>query len=310
MADKASPVLEVKGLTKDFGDFRAVDNVSFSIPRGKIIGFLGPNGAGKTTTIHMLLGSTTPAAGEIRYFGKDFYTHRAASLSKINFTSAYIKLLGWITVEENLRVFANLYGIRNKEKKIKELADYMEIQPLMKKLFWDLSAGQKTRVTIVKALLNDPELILMDEPTASLDPDIADKVLTLVENLRKDRNVSILFTSHKMDEVTRICDRVVFLQQGKVIAEDTPKNLVDAMKGTRLQLTFTNPKKEITSALDGMDLEHTFQGQHIVSVVVNEPDIPKVLFDLSKKGIWMSNIDIQKGNLEDVFLHIARENKS
>lgn len=153
----AEPILEVKNLVKDYGTFRAVDDISFSVQKGKIVGFLGPNGAGKTTTIHMLLGITSPTAGEISFFGKEFENNKKYILQRINFSSAFNTLQGRITVWENLVVFAYMYGIKNPKKKIMELIPYFEIEPLLNKRYLDISAGQKTRVNIIKSLLNDPK---------------------------------------------------------------------------------------------------------------------------------------------------------
>jgi ABC-2 type transport system ATP-binding protein len=299
-------VLEVKNLTKDYGSFRAVDHISFSLSRGKIMGFLGPNGAGKTTTIHMLLGLSKPTAGEIAYFGKNFYSHREESLRRINYTSAYNQLQGRISVIENLNVFAELYAINNPKKKIGELSEYLEIQDLFNKSFWDLSAGQKTRVNIVKSLLNDPEVLLMDEPTASLDPDIADKTMSLIERIQKERNISILFTSHKMDEVERLCDRVLFLQNGKIFADDAPENLTKNIKHSNLSLVYRDSKDLVEKYLIEQSLKHTFKPHNGVDILLDEQLIPKTLFGLSQEGIWISDIEIQKPNLEDLFIYIAR----
>src|SRR6266498_3929052 len=183
----SEPILQVSNLVKDYGSFRAVDGISFSVNRGKIVGFLGPNGAGKTTTIHMLLGITTPTSGNISFFGKDFITHKKPILNRINFTSAFNTLQGRITVWENLVVFAYMYGIKDPKKKLARVIEYLAIEDLLKKRYMDLSAGQKTRVNLVKSLINDPEIILMDEPTASLDPDIADKTLSFIEQMKKER---------------------------------------------------------------------------------------------------------------------------
>lgn len=299
-------VLEVKNLTKDFGSFRAVDNISFSIPRGKITGFLGPNGAGKTTTIQMLLGLNKPAGGEIFYFGKNFFNHREESLHRINYTSAYSSLQGRITVLENLKVFALLYAIDNTQQKIEELSELLEIADLHNKIFWDLSAGQKTRVNIVKSLLNDPEILLMDEPTASLDPDIADKTLALIERLQQERNLSILFTSHKMDEVERICNTVIFLQNGKIYAHDTPENLTKNITHSHLSLTYRDKREVIEEYLKEQALQYEVKPHNGIIIQLDEQLIPKTLFGLSQKGIWISDIEIHKPDLEDLFLLIAR----
>lgn len=168
MFSMSNPILKVDNLVKNYGSVVAVDDISFEIPRGKIIGLLGPNGAGKTTTIQILLGITLPTSGKISYFAKDFFTHRGFCLQRINFASAFNTLQNRITVWENLLVYAYLYGLQNPKEKIIKLLEYFEIPELLHSRYQDLSTGQKTRINFVKSLLNDPELILMDEPTALL----------------------------------------------------------------------------------------------------------------------------------------------
>lgn len=303
-----SAVLQVSGLTKNFGAFCAVDQISFSVPKGKVVGLLGPNGAGKTTTIHMLLGVTLHTAGTIEYFGKNFLTHREAILQRINFASAYNTLQGRISVWENLLVFAGLYSIPGPKRKIMELVDYFEVRPLLDERFWNLSAGEKTRVNLIKSLLNDPELILMDEPTASLDPDIADKTLSLIEGLRRTKNLSILYTSHNMDEVTRVCDWVIFLDHGRIVAEDTPLGLTKRITTATLKLTFDGKKAAVQKFLAARGLSFTFSTPSTVSITTEEHRIPELIFSISKTGVWITDMDIKKPTLEDVFLHIARGN--
>jgi ABC-2 type transport system ATP-binding protein len=299
-------ILEVKNLTKQFGSFTAVDSISFSLKKGKVLGFLGPNGAGKTTTIHMLIGVTTKTSGDIEYFGKEFYKNRQYCLQRINFASAFNTLLGRISVMENLLVFAQLYSVKNPKNKINELLEYFEITQLADQRYWDLSAGQRTRVNIVKSLINDPELLLLDEPTASLDPDIADKTLTLIEDLKKTRRISILFTSHNMDEVTRICDEVIFLHDGKIVVKDTPLNLTKKVGTAQLQLTFEGSKKDFEDYLKKHENSYTFLNKNIILIDTEEKQIPKLIFGISKTDIYITDIEVKKPTLEDVFLDIAR----
>lgn len=303
-------ILEVKNLTKRFGKFTAVDDVSFSLQKGEVLGLLGPNGAGKTTTIQMLTGITLKTQGKIEYFGKDFDNNKQYCLQKINFTSPYNTLQGMISVWENLLVFAYLYGLKNPEAKIKELTSYFEIEELLKKRFQNLSTGQKTRANITKALLNDPELILMDEPTASLDPDIADKTLSLIEKLRKQRGLSILYTSHNMDEITRICDNVIFLDRGQIIAHDTPLGLTKRVKEAELRLIFDADKKTVAEFINKNSYTYYFKNDNTLIVNLNEKDIPKIIFGLSKEKVWITDIEIKKPTLEDFFLQIARGGKN
>lgn len=218
-------VLSVKGLTKHYDSFVAVNNIDFEIKRGEIVGLLGPNGAGKSSTIQMLLGLLTPSAGKIEYFSKDLDTHRLEILRKINYLSAFNTLQNKVTVEQNLRVFAMAYGVSKPSQKISELLDYFGVAHLKHEIYLNISAGQRTRVNLAKAFINDPELVLMDEPTASLDPDIVDKVLGMIEQFKREKQLSILYTSHNMPEVERICDRVIFLSHGKIVREAAPKDL-------------------------------------------------------------------------------------
>jgi len=219
-------VIETKNLTKDFGGFRAVDNLDLKIEKGKITALLGPNGAGKTTTIQMLLDIVTPSVGDIKVFGLPLSGNKEEILSRINFSSPYVSLPGNLTVRENLLMFARLYGKRNAKEKIVELARTFEIEQYLDKMTVSLSTGQITRVNLAKAFINDPELLLLDEPTASLDPDIADKTLTILQKMQQEKGVTILYTSHNMQEIERICQWVVFINHGKVREEGTPADLV------------------------------------------------------------------------------------
>src|SRR3989339_1705930 len=302
-------VLQIKNLTKQFGSFTAVNNISFDLKEGEILGLLGPNGAGKTTTIQMLLGITTPTTGTIHYFDKDFFKHSQYCLSRLNFTSAFNNLQGRNSVWENLQVFANLYNVENYIPKIKKLINRFEMEDFVYKRYFDLSTGQKTRANFIKALINDPKIILMDEPTASLDPDIADKTLTFIEELRKERLITILYTSHNMSEVTRICDRVIFMDKGLIVAQDTPLGLTKRIQVAQLRLTFNDKKDVVIKYLENEHLDYRFDGAHVVYVTTEEKSLPKIIFDLSKEGIWMTDIEVKKPTLEHVFLQIARGEK-
>lgn len=225
-------IIEVKDLVKEFGKTRAVDGLSFDVEEGAITGLLGPNGAGKTTTIQMILDLITPTSGSISVFGMDLRHHRETVLSRLNFSSPYVSLPGNLTVWENLATFARLYGVSDVRGKISELADFFEIRDFLPKLTSNLSTGQLTRLNLTKALLNSPTLLLLDEPTSSLDPDIADRTRLLLKRIQKERGVTILYTSHNMAEVEEICDRIIFIQTGKLKDEGTPEELV-AKYGSR-----------------------------------------------------------------------------
>lgn len=221
-----SQLLTVNNLTKQFGEFKAVDNISFGLEEGEILGFLGPNGAGKTTTIQMVLGLIKPTHGEISLFGKDLQKHREEILSMVNFSSAYVSLPGNLKVWENLYTFARLYGVKDYKKRILHLSEFFEITPLLNKMYASLSSGQATRVNLTKALLNSPKILFLDEPTASLDPDIADRVRKYLKKIQKEQSVTILYTTHNMSEVEELCDRAIFINEGKIVTQGNPQKLI------------------------------------------------------------------------------------
>ena len=222
----SGPVIEVNGLAKHFKTVTAVDGVSFAIPGGQITGLLGGNGAGKTTTISMLLGLLVPSAGQIRVFGEDMLRHRYRVLPRVNFSSPYVDLPHRLTVHENLMVFAGLYSLRRPGERIAELAGALELTELLSRKTGSLSSGQKTRVALAKALLNRPELLLLDEPTASLDPDTADWVRTYLERYARETHASILLASHNMAEVERLCADVLMMKTGKIVDRGAPTALI------------------------------------------------------------------------------------
>ncbi len=222
-------LVQVENLTKRFGDFIAVDRVSLGIERGEIVGMLGPNGAGKTTTIHMILGLITPSAGSIRIFGRSMATHRDEILARMNFTSPYVAFPFRMTVRENLDVFARLYGVRNPKRRIEEMLERFDVARLRDKPIARLSSGENTRVGLAKAMLNEPELLLLDEPTAYLDPEIASQVKEILLEAQRERGMTILYTSHNMAEVEQLCRRIVFLNRGRVIACGSPIEVTHAI---------------------------------------------------------------------------------
>ena len=222
-------VIEVENLTKRFGDFTAVEGVTFDVGAGEIIGMLGPNGAGKTTTIHMILGLTTPSAGEVRIFGKSMRSHRAEILAEMNFTSPYVSFPFRLTVLENLLVFARIYGVARARARIDEMLELFDITALRDKPIARLSSGENTRVGLAKAMLNDPRLLLLDEPTAYLDPEVAYRVREVIVRAQRERGATILYTSHNMAEVEEMCSRIVFLNHGRTIAIGSPIEITHAI---------------------------------------------------------------------------------
>ncbi|MFQ5586176.1 MAG: ABC transporter ATP-binding protein [Thermodesulfobacteriota bacterium] len=231
-------VVEVRNLTKEFNGVRAVDAISFDVYGGEILGILGPNGAGKTTTLQMLLGVTTPTGGRIRLFGLDSASHREEILKRVNFSSSYLSMPYSLTVFENLLVFAGLYGIDRPRERIVDLLRTFEIEELRNQTVRKLSSGQVTRIGLAKALLNEPTILFLDEPTASLDPDMADKTRRLLRWIRDERGISIIYTSHNMREMEEMSDRLIFLDRGRIIAEGRPDRLLDTFAGKDLEELF------------------------------------------------------------------------
>ena len=240
----SNSVLTVSKLTKRFGSFTAVDEVSFEIRPGEILGLLGPNGAGKTTTIQMLLGVVTPTSGSIEAFGLDLSTHREAVLQQINFSSTYIAMPQSLTVEENLWVVARLYGLTDIASRVGRIVKKLEMEEFRQKVTRKLSSGQMTRLTLAKALLTAPRLLFLDEPTASLDPDIAYKIRSILKEERRSSGLSILYTSHNMREMEEMSDRIIFLQRGRLVAEGTAQAIVDRFGKADLEEVFLNLARE------------------------------------------------------------------
>ncbi len=238
MATADDIILEARDLTRVFDDVTVLDRFNFQLHKGEVLGLLGANGAGKTTAMNMLLGLTTPTSGSIYAFGLDLQSHRIPILRRTNFSSAYTALPGNLLVWQNLLVFAGIYGVPNAKKKIQELLELFEIADLRKRVTGQLSAGESTRVNLCKSLLNDPDLLLLDEPTASLDPDIADKVRKTIRKVQSERGISILYTSHNMRDIEEVCDRVIFLHKGKIVAEGTPSDIVSRSEQSNLEDVF------------------------------------------------------------------------
>ncbi|HEY9721428.1 MAG TPA: ABC transporter ATP-binding protein [Oscillatoriaceae cyanobacterium] len=219
-------ILETENLTKRFGDFTAVAGIDFAIRRGEILGLLGPNGAGKTTTIQMLLALITPTAGRITVFGQDLAKHRERILQRVNFSSTYVQLPFTLSVRENLMVFGRLYGVRPLRPKVEQLLRDFDLLGMAERQTKSLSSGQLTRLHLAKALLNDPELLYLDEPTASLDPDTADRMRQHLKRVREERGLAMLYTSHNMREMEEMCDRLIFLYKGRILLEGTPREVI------------------------------------------------------------------------------------
>lgn len=239
MSDATVEVIDLKKIYSPWRNpVNALKGVSFSIAKGEVFGILGANGAGKSTTLNILIGLLTPTSGEVKIFGKDFLRYEEDIKSRMNIATAYADLGNNLTIYRNLKVYALMYGLKDYEKKIKDLMQQFGIAHLRSKWFGDLSAGEKTRVNLCKSLINDPELLLLDEPTASLDPSIAARVRELLLELQKKRKLTIIITSHNMLEVEQMCDRVALLDKGQIYRIDTPVNLQKFLKVPSMEEVF------------------------------------------------------------------------
>ncbi|MBW4093603.1 MAG: ABC transporter ATP-binding protein [Proteobacteria bacterium] len=230
--------IRVEGLTKRYGTTLAVDGIDFAVAPGTTLGLLGGNGAGKTTTIAMLLGLLIPTAGTIRMLGHDMARDRFTALARMNFSSPYVSLPARLTVAQNLRVYGHLYGVPRLEQRIDELAAELDLADLLARPAGQLSAGQKTRVALAKALINRPEVLLLDEPTASLDPDTGDWVRTWLERYRAESGCTILLASHNMAEVERLCSQVLMLKRGRIVDRGSPAELLGRYEREGLEEVF------------------------------------------------------------------------
>ena len=237
--------IEINNLNKKYKNTLAVKNINFKIKKGSIVGLLGPNGCGKSTTIGMMLGLIKPTSGGVIINNKNIENNRTDLLQKINFISPYIKLPKKLTIEENLKVYGRMYGVKNLNEKIAELTEKLNLTEFKKRKTGELSSGQKNRVSLAKALINDPEILLLDEPTASLDPDVGDYVRSIIEKFSSDNKKTILIASHNMDEVERLCDEVMMMKNGEIIDKGKSSDLVDKHGRKNLEEVFLKIVREI-----------------------------------------------------------------
>jgi ABC-2 type transport system ATP-binding protein len=234
----AAPVIKVDNLVKRYGDTVAVAGISFAVERGVTAALLGGNGAGKTTTLSMLLGLLLPTEGSVEMLGEDVLRHRYRILPRINFSSPYVDLPHRLTVRQNLSVYARLYGLTHRRERIAQLAEDLQITRFLDRPAGKLSSGQKTRVALAKALLNEPEVLLLDEPTASLDPDTGDWVRSYLEDYRARTGATMLLASHNMGEVERLCSQVMMMKSGLIVDRGSPDELIDRYGRTNLEEVF------------------------------------------------------------------------
>ena len=231
-------LVEVKNIKKNYGKNEAVKGISFNIKEDEILGLLGPNGSGKTTTIGMLLGLLKPTSGEIFINGQKLEGNRIEILEQINFISPYIELPKKLTVKQNLTVYGKLYKINNINERIEFLSEKLRLEDLLNSITGELSSGQKNRVSLAKALINEPKVLLLDEPTASLDPEVGDFVRSFLENYKKEKKISILLASHNMNEVTRLCKSILMMKDGIIIDKGNPEELINKHGRKNLEEVF------------------------------------------------------------------------
>ena len=238
--------IEIKNLNKNYNNILAVKDLNFKINKGSIVGLLGPNGCGKTTTIGMMLGLIKPTSGSVFINDKNIENEndRIKILEKVNFISPYVELPKKLTIEENLKVYGRMYGVNNLQKKISDLMEQLNLLEFKKRKTGELSSGQKNRVSLAKALINDPEILLLDEPTASLDPDVGDYIRTYIENFASEKGTTILLASHNMNEVERLCSEVMMMKKGKIIDKGTCSGLINKHGRKNLEETFLKIVRE------------------------------------------------------------------
>ena len=237
-------VITINNLAKSFKNILAVKNISFKIYKGTIIGLLGPNGCGKSTTMGMMLGLIKPSAGTVIINGQNIEYNRTKLLEKMNFISPYIELPKKLSVEENLKVYGRLYGVENLNDKISDLMEKLNLTEFRKRKTGELSSGQKNRVSLAKALINDPEILLLDEPTASLDPDVGDYVRSFIENYASTKGSTILLASHNMNEVERLCSEVMMMKNGEIIDRGKSDDLINKHGRKNLEEVFLKIVRE------------------------------------------------------------------
>lgn len=303
-------VLAVRNLRKAFpsknGRIPAVDNISFTIKKGEIFGLLGVNGAGKSTTINMLSGLTLPDSGSITIFGKDFLKHREEISQRFNVATAYYHLGHNLSVWQNMKVYADLYGVQQEEKII-HLAEQFAMKHILHTKVRSLSSGEKTRLVLMKSLLNDPELLFLDECTVGLDPDMAEVTREYLRKYNQEQGCTIIFTSHYMQEVERLCHRIAFMEEGRIVKIGKAKDLIKELKVQTVTMHFTKKIEGARKLLQALRINALQQGNTLIFQVKNER---KVIFQLVKlfvqNNIIFDDLHLNKPSLEEYFIYQAR----
>jgi ABC-2 type transport system ATP-binding protein len=304
-------VLVVSKLVKKFGSVKAVDKVSFKVKKGEIFGLLGVNGAGKSTTIDMLSGLTSPDSGTIKLFGKDFSKNQEECKQRFNVATAYYNLHGRLTVWQNLIVYAKLYNVKNPKDKIKDLSEKFMIKDLFKTKIQSLSSGERSRVVLVKSLLNDPELLFLDECTVGLDPDMAEITRDHLKQYNKETGCTIIFTSHYMQEVEKLCNRISFMNKGKIVSTGNAQDLVEELQTQKVMLHFSKNIKKAQSLLRKREIIFEQNGKQLIFHLQNKKRVVyPLLEEFIKQKIPFDDIHLEKPTLEDYFIRQSRQNES
>lgn len=302
------PLLEIRDLRKRYGTVEALKGLSLDVECGEFFGLLGPNGAGKSTTINILLGLILPDSGSIRIFGQDFATQQVAIRRRMNVAAAFTSLSGVLSVRENLKVYGHIYGVRNLNAKINELLERFEITDLANHRLQHLSSGQHTRVTLCKGLINDPDLLLLDECTLGLDPDIAEKTRRALQEFQREKHTTILFTSHNMNEVEELCGRIAFLSKGEILRIDTADRMKSLIPQQVLEVRFQpGTDLRMLQHLDGTPPAEP-GGDSTLRFVLDDPErqLDPLLRRLAHVDGHIVDMQITRPTLEDVFIKVAR----
>lgn len=299
-------VLEVNDLHKTFGKSEVIKGISFSVGEGEILGILGPNGAGKTTTLQMILGVLTPTSGTVSVFGLPMPDQKTQIMERVNFSSTYTDLPWRLTVRENLIWTSWLYDIPDRTKRIEKIKKIFRLEKLWKQSTASLSAGQRTRLNLARSMVNFPRLLLLDEPTASLDPEVAAYMREFFATQRKEFNTSIILTSHNMAEVEELCDRVVVLKDGLIVGNDTPRALAKKLEFCHLQLRITKNRTALDKLAAGRKLMMTDEDE-ITTITIKESLLPLFLYEVTKNNISYSEISIDKPSLQDYFMSLSKK---
>ena len=305
--------IEVSNLVKSFKEkgkiIKAVDDISFNVKKGEIFGLLGPNGAGKSTTINILTGLLEKDSGVVKILGFEPENNWEFVKNNTNVATAYSWLSDVLTIRQNLRVYAKLYGVQNCKKRINELLELFELKDIADRKIIRLSTGENTRAVLCKGLINNPKVLFLDECTVGLDPDIADKTRTIIKNYQKENDCAILFTSHYMYEVEELCDRIAFMSGGNIISIDTSSNLKKLIKKHTVEIAVKKNIKLLKEFLktEGIDIVLEKDNSIVFEVTTENDKMYKVISKIFHKGFMLSNLHVKGPTLDDIFIKIARQ---